>query len=33
VVDVRDDVLRIGLSIYHDERDLETFCAACGALT
>ncbi|WP_310079343.1 class V aminotransferase [Caulobacter sp. BE254] len=33
VVDVRDDVLRIGLSIYHDERDLEAFCAACGALT
>ena len=32
VVDVRDDVLRIGLSIYHDEGDLEAFCAACGAL-
>jgi selenocysteine lyase/cysteine desulfurase len=32
VVDVRDDVLRIGLSIYHDEEDLEAFCAACGAL-
>ncbi|SFJ37218.1 Selenocysteine lyase/Cysteine desulfurase [Caulobacter sp. UNC279MFTsu5.1] len=32
VVDVRDDVLRIGLSIYHDEADLEAFCAACGAL-
>lgn len=33
VVDVRDDVLRIGLSIYHDELDLEAFCAACGSLT
>ncbi len=33
VVDVRDDVLRIGLSIYHDEQDLEAFCAACEALT
>ncbi|TCS10005.1 selenocysteine lyase/cysteine desulfurase [Caulobacter sp. BK020] len=32
VVDVRDDVLRIGLSIYHDEDDLESFCAACSAL-
>jgi selenocysteine lyase/cysteine desulfurase len=33
VVDVRDDVLRIGLSIYHDEQDLEAFRAACAALT
>lgn len=32
VVDVRDDVLRIGLSIYHDEGDLAAFCAACGTL-
>lgn len=32
VVDVRDDVLRIGLSIYHDEQDLEAFCAACAGL-
>lgn len=32
VVDVRDDVLRIGLSIYHDEADLELFRAACGVL-
>lgn len=31
-VDVRDDVLRIGLSIYHDEADLEAFCAVCGTL-
>jgi selenocysteine lyase/cysteine desulfurase len=29
VVDVRDDVLRIGLSIYHDEGDLAAFRAAC----
>jgi len=32
MVDVRDDVLRIGLSIYHDEADLELFRAACGTL-
>lgn len=32
VVDVRDDVLRVGLSIYHDEADLAAFCAACGTL-
>jgi selenocysteine lyase/cysteine desulfurase len=32
VVDVRDDVLRIGLSIYHDETDIAAFCAACRAL-
>lgn len=30
-VDVRDDVLRVGLSIYHDEGDLAAFCAACRA--
>lgn len=29
VVDVRDDVLRIGLSVYHDAADIEAFCAAC----
>lgn len=33
VVDVRDDVLRIGLSVYHDEADLAAFRAACAALT
>lgn len=33
VVDVRDDVLRTGLSIYHDEGDLEAFCQACRTLT
>lgn len=32
VVDVRDDVLRIGLSVYHDEADLTAFCAACAEL-
>ena len=32
VVDVRDDVLRIGLSIYHDTADLTAFCAACAEL-
>ncbi len=32
VVDVRDDVLRVGLSVYHDEGDVMAFCAACGAL-
>jgi selenocysteine lyase/cysteine desulfurase len=32
VVDVRDDVLRIGLSVYHDEADLTAFRAVCAAL-
>lgn len=32
IVDVRDDVLRVGLSIYHDEADVEAFCAACREL-
>lgn len=32
VVDVRDDVLRVGLSIYHDEGDIAAFCAACGRI-
>ncbi len=32
IVDVRDDVLRIGLSIYHDADDLAAFCEAAGAL-
>lgn len=30
VVDVRDDVLRIGLSIYHDAQDIADFNAACA---
>lgn len=32
VVDVRDDVLRVGLSIYHDEADVAAFCAVCEGL-
>jgi len=32
IVDVRDDVLRVGLSIYHDEADLDAFCRACRTL-
>ncbi|MGA0607758.1 class V aminotransferase [Phenylobacterium sp. VNQ135] len=32
VVDVRDDVLRIGLSIYHDADDIAGFCEAARAL-
>lgn len=32
VVDVRDDVLRIGLSIYHDEEDVAAFCEVCRTL-
>jgi selenocysteine lyase/cysteine desulfurase len=32
VVDVRDDVLRVGLSIYHDEQDVAAFRAACSDL-
>nr|WP_165837094.1 class V aminotransferase [Phenylobacterium hankyongense] len=32
VTDVRDDVLRVGLSLYHEAADLERFCAACRAL-
>ena len=32
VVDVRDDVLRIGLSVYHDEADIDAFCAVCAEL-
>jgi len=33
VVDVRDDVLRVGLSIYHDETDIAAFCGFCTELT
>ncbi len=32
VVDVRDDVLRVGLSIYHDATDIAAFCAHCICL-
>lgn len=28
VIDARDDVLRIGLGLYHDEGDIPAFCAA-----
>lgn len=33
VVDVRDDVLRVGLSIYHDEADVAAFCGAASQLS
>jgi selenocysteine lyase/cysteine desulfurase len=29
VVDVRDDVLRVGLGLYHDREDVERFCGLC----
>jgi selenocysteine lyase/cysteine desulfurase len=32
ITDVRNDVLRVGLSIYHDEDDVDRFCEACRAL-
>lgn len=32
VVDVRDDVLRVGLSVYHDEADIAAFCGVCAGL-
>ena len=28
ITDARDDVLRIGLGLYHDEEDVPAFCAA-----
>ena len=31
LVDVRDDVLRIGLALYHDAEDVERFIRTCGA--
>ena len=31
LVDVRDDVLRIGLAIYHDPEDVERFIRTCAA--
>jgi selenocysteine lyase/cysteine desulfurase len=33
VVDVRDDVLRVGLSVYHDAGDVAAFCRVCRELT
>ena len=32
VTDVRDDVLRIGLGVYHDAADIERLCEACRRL-
>ena len=29
IVDVRDDVLRVGLGLYHDREDIERFCGLC----
>ena len=31
LVDVRDDVLRIGLALYHDGEDVDRFIRTCGA--
>jgi selenocysteine lyase/cysteine desulfurase len=31
ITDARDDVLRIGLGLYHDEADIPAFCAAAKA--
>jgi selenocysteine lyase/cysteine desulfurase len=30
ITDARDDVLRIGFGLYHDEADIEAFCAAAA---
>jgi selenocysteine lyase/cysteine desulfurase len=30
ITDARDDVLRIGLGLYHDESDVPAFCAAAA---
>ena len=32
IVDHRDDRLRIGFGVYHDEGDVERLCAELGAL-
>ncbi len=32
LVDVRDDVLRIGLALYHDADDVDRFVRTCGAV-
>ena len=32
IVDVRGDVLRIGLGLYHDENDIDRFAALAGGL-
>ena len=33
ITDVRGDVLRIGLALYHDESDIAAFAALAGNLT
>ena len=33
ITDVRGDVLRIGLGLYHDEGDIERFAASGAELT
>jgi hypothetical protein len=33
VTDVRGDVLRIGLGLYHDAADIEAFVALAGGLS
>ncbi|HYE43560.1 MAG TPA: aminotransferase class V-fold PLP-dependent enzyme, partial [Caulobacteraceae bacterium] len=32
ITDVRDDVLRVGLGLYHDEEDIDRFCEAAARL-
>jgi len=32
ITDVRDDVLRAGIGLYHDDADVDAFCAACARL-
>lgn len=32
LVDVRDDVLRIGMALYHDAEDVDRFVKTCGAV-
>ena len=32
ITDVRDDVLRVGLGLYHDDEDIERFCEAASRL-
>jgi selenocysteine lyase/cysteine desulfurase len=32
ITDVRGDVLRVGLAIYHDDEDIDAFAAIAGEL-
>ena len=32
LVDVRDDVLRIGMALYHDAEDVDRFIRTCGTV-